>query len=522
MRHLAIMNIEKTVCENLLEVDYGSFKDIYEKNESRLIEFDYYRSSDNHFLFQLMVCENYILYDSERFVIKQVSPKISEGIAYVSVTAYHIMYEFQNHFIEPSEVKLDGNEEDKKKYTLNQGLEKIFKNQRQSIKFEFKIIGEFTATYTLEEIYNQNGIEAIKFIADRYNCIIYPKDTLICFYNESSFYKQSEEIIRYKYNTNAINASVSTLELRTAVKAYGKKLTTEEVKNYSPIKPEGFTLTSDFQKEKTWGTEKIGGRATVTVNCKFGNETIRYTIKKGPNGGLFTAYIDGEKIGTYSCWSKEIESKTIDLVKNVDKGTHQISLVFKGEDANHKPEKKKKARFLLGSKKTAVINLIADVKGDASYKAVTTYISPNSKLYGIKYASSLTNENISDKTKLEKWAKSQLQDTPKTELEVNYISENKLSPRDKVFFIHEMMGYNTELKVIRLERGHFYVKSIDVVAFSNSVKDMVQIQRALNRRMNKQDNQFKYQKQVIQKLQSESKLSPFTTRTVGSVIDDED
>lgn len=58
------------------------------------------------------------------------------------------------------------------------------------------------------------------------------------------------------------------------------KIRKERYKNYSPLKPEDFTYSSDFHKEKTWGTDVVGGRATVSVKCKFGNETIRYTIKK--------------------------------------------------------------------------------------------------------------------------------------------------------------------------------------------------------------------------------------------------
>lgn len=43
------------------------------------------------------------------------------------------------------------------------------------------------------------------------------------FYTPENFYKRSEEIIRYKYNTDNVVATISTVELRTAVKAYGKR-----------------------------------------------------------------------------------------------------------------------------------------------------------------------------------------------------------------------------------------------------------------------------------------------------------
>ncbi len=40
-------------------------------------------------------------------------------------------------------------------------------------------------------------------------------------------------MIRYQYNTDTVSATVSTLELRTAIKVFGKKYTAEEKKNYN-------------------------------------------------------------------------------------------------------------------------------------------------------------------------------------------------------------------------------------------------------------------------------------------------
>ncbi|PXA00438.1 peptidase, partial [Staphylococcus pseudintermedius] len=100
MIHLAVQNIENTIAENLLEVDYGSFKDTYSKNEARMIEFDFYKTESNAVIFQLLICENFILYQGTRFVIKQAVPKIAEGKTVVSITAYHVMFEFQGHYID--------------------------------------------------------------------------------------------------------------------------------------------------------------------------------------------------------------------------------------------------------------------------------------------------------------------------------------------------------------------------------------------------------------------------------------
>lgn len=55
------------------------------------------------------------------------------------------------------------------------------------------------------------------------------------FYTPENFYKRSEEIIRYKYNTDNVVATISTVELRTAVKAYGKRRDNDKKKKYEAM-----------------------------------------------------------------------------------------------------------------------------------------------------------------------------------------------------------------------------------------------------------------------------------------------
>ncbi|HDJ1257933.1 TPA: phage tail protein, partial [Staphylococcus aureus] len=122
------------------------------------------------------------------------------------------------------------------------------------------------------------------------------------------------------------------------------------------------------------------------------------------------------------------------------------------------------------------LNLIADNSGRNQYKAIVDYVADSAKQFGIRYANTQTNEDIETQDKLLEFAKKQINDTPKTELDVNYIGYEKIEPRDSVFFVHELMGYNTELKVVKLDRSHPFVNAIDEVSFSNEIKDMVQIQ----------------------------------------------
>lgn len=518
--HLAVMNFEKTICENLEGVDYISFKDEYNTNDNMSLSFTVYRMNSNRFEFDMLICENFIIFQGQTYVIKEATPKAEGSTVSVEITAHHIMFEFQNHYIESNKSEDENNEEDIPipTYTLKQYLEYGFKNQKIMHQYSFEIVGKFNKKVEIEELGGKNGIEYIKEGVELFNYIFYPKDDVIVFYHPDNLYHMTEKVIRYKYNTDDVSASVSTLDLRTVIKAYGKKHKSSETKNYQPYKPKDLSYTSDFVKEKTWGTEKVGGKMSVTINCKFGHETVRYTIKKGKDGGIFEAYMDGDYIGKYSCWHSSAKSETMDLIKNVSEGKHKLEFIFKGKDPKHDPPKDKKARFLVGTEKTNVINLIADISGDKAYKAIVTYESPNTSLYGKRFANTITNDQISSHKQLEKWAKSQIQDEPKTELTVKYLGYEEINHNDKIIFVHELMGFNTILKVLSITRGHPFTNTIDEVSFSNEIKDIVQIQQTLNRRLKEQDNKFNYQSNEINKLFSRDMSNPFSTEIIGSVL----
>lgn len=63
----------------------------------------------------------------------------------MDITAYHVMFEFQNHFVE----QLDDDSSDKKKkeYTLSQYLEYGFKNQKTNVKYTYKLFGDFSKNH---------------------------------------------------------------------------------------------------------------------------------------------------------------------------------------------------------------------------------------------------------------------------------------------------------------------------------------------------------------------------------------
>ena len=485
---LIVTDISNKMSELLLDIDYGTFKYEYERNSSRSISFTAYMSNRNVDVYNMLQNESFIEYNGQQYVIKDTDPKMVGNIHLNNITAHHIMFEFQNHFIGKDllneELNEEENEDDddevKTKYTLKQFLDYGFKNN--VLGYTYEIVGSFNEAKTIDDIGGKNGIEHLNEGADIFGYIYLADNKKIYIYDEASFYKQSDIVIRHLYNTDETSVSVNTADLKTRIRGFGKKKSKTETKNYSPIKPPNLTYHGEFIKEGTWRTEQIGASFSCDVKCKWGNETITFKLKKMLRGGIMTLYLDGNKIGDFSCYSKSATSENIILGKRLSKGTHTVKAVFK--DPNPDVDyKKNKPTMYVGTKTAKVVDTTAVLKGTDVYHAVETYTSPNAKVFGIREAAEYTNDKVLDSSTLIEELKKQLQDEPVVELSTNYLGTEKVNERDSIWFIHEIMQFDTELKVVSLTKQHPYLNEPDEVGFSNNRDDIIQIQQNINNKI---------------------------------------
>src|SRR5699024_2030318 len=277
-------------------------------------------------------------------------------------------------------------------------------------------------------------------------------------FEEKTFYRPSEVVIRHLYNTDTTSVSVNTNDLKTYIKGYGKKKSTSETKNYSPIKPPDMTYEGTFIKEGTWRTVQMGASFSCDVTCKWGNDTITFKLKKASKGGIMTLYLDSKKIDDYSCYTRTTTTKNIVHSTRLSKGTHTVKAIFKGKE-NSVDYKKSNPCMYVGTKTASVVNTTAVLKGEDVYHAVEEYTSPNAKVFGIRTAPEYTNDKVLDSIQLKEELIEQLQDEPVVELSTNYIDTEKVNERDSIWFIHEIMQFDTELKVVSLTKQHPYMNA---------------------------------------------------------------
>ncbi|MES5936894.1 prophage endopeptidase tail family protein [Mammaliicoccus lentus] len=489
MNSLVLMNRKKTFAEILTNFDFDSFKYEYEQNNERSITFTIYKTNMNSDIFDSIVNEMLILWKGQQYVIKNPAIKHNGLRVTKDVIAKHIFMEFQDHYIEKDleneELNSDTTEEDIPTYTLKQYLDFGFKDN--ALGFNYIIKGNIDKRVPIDELGGKNGMEYLVEGAELFDYIYFADNKTIYIYDRATFYELADFPIIYKYNNSEISATTDTLNLKTYIKGYGKKKTKTETKNYNPIKPPNLNYNGKFFKEGTWRTQEVGASYEKRFECKWGNETLTWSLKKLSRGGLLDVYLDDKLIGRYSCYSHTARSENIVIAKNLSKGWHTFKAVHRGADPNVK-EYKTAPTMYVGTEKSTTLNLTAVLKGSDVYYTSAEYKSPNYNLFGHKAAPTVYDDNALDKADLLETMKEELQDEPIVEVSTNYIGLDRVKENSEIRFIHKPIGFNLILKVVKLVESYPYLNKPVEVEFSNARDDIIKIQQRINNEIKRMKN----------------------------------
>ena len=503
MRDMVLKNKKGTFGEILVDYDFGSWKLNYEKNGERSIDFTIYKSYLNSDLFDALINEMIIIWKGQEYVVKSTSIKYDGEVVSNDVSAKHVFMEFQNHYIQKDleNEEMNGDEttdeDSKSTITLEQYLDFGFKGNK--IGFSYEIKGNFNKRIEVDELGNKNGMEFLTEGAELFNYIYFADNKKIYIYDEETFYQMADIPLIYKYNSSEVQATVSTMDVKTYIQGYGRKKTKTETKNYNPIKPKDLDYSNTFIKDGTWRTEITEASYSKEIDCKWGNETLEWTLKKMSKGGLIDVYLDGELIGRYDCYSKTATSEKIVIAKNMSKGKHTFKAVFKGAKPGIDYKNSKPCMYV-GTEKSTVLNITAVLKGTDIYHAYAEYKSPNIDAFGFSEAPTVFDDNALDSEELKKTIIAQLNDQPTVEVSTNYlgsveekhyIGQDDIKENNTIRFIHQPLGYNLDLKVVKLTIPHPLSNEPLEVDFSNSPTDIIKIQQGINRNIEKVNNLVK-------------------------------
>lgn len=486
MEALVLMNRTKEFGEILTDLDYESFKYEYERNNDRSISFTIFKSTENADIFDTITNEMLLLWKGQYYVIKNTKPIYDGVLLKNEIDAKHIFMDLQHHYLdkdlENEEVNADDEEKAKPTYTVEEYIKQIFKDNK--LGFSYKLVGTFNKRMPLDEFGGKNGLEALLEGAELFGYIYFADNKTIYIYDEDSFYERSDEPIIYKYNNDDAQVTISTMDLKTIIRGFGKKKTKTETKNYNPVNPKDLTYNGSFIKEGTWRTEQVGAAYTKDFECKWGNERLEWSLKKMSKGGMLEVFVDGESKGQFDCYSKNAETEKINIATGLAKGKHTFKAVFKGAKKGVDYKKSSPCMYV-GTSKATVLNLTAVLRGEDVYHTKATYKSPNYDSFGHLEAATVYDDEALNRDDLMSTLVNELQDEPVVEIATNYlgsvedkhyIQSGDIKENSLVRFIHKPMGYNVELKVVKITESHPIIPEPVEVEFSNASKDILKIQ----------------------------------------------
>lgn len=362
-------------------------------------------------------------------------------------------------------------------YSLKEYLDYGFANN--DFGFTFEIIGEFPKRVEIKDIGGKNLLQHISDGASLFNYIYFADNRNIRIYNPSQYYEMTDHPIIYRKNTSEITVKTDIKEMETYICGYGAKKTTKETKNYNPIKVTDLSLRGEFIKKGTYRTEKVGSYYIADINAKWGSEILQWNMKKGALGGVVEVELDGNVVGTYDQYSENGSTEKVVIGSKIKKGNHTVKVTYKGPSKRGNYDGKAPVMYVAGRKST-IFNSTAVLSGRDLYKWFEEYKSPNYDAFMFRQAPTVYADNVDTKADLKQQLIDTIKDTPITEVSTTYVGNDDIKENSMVRLVHKPMGFNTDLRVVKLTKYHPYAKKRPEVEFSNSTSTLLQIQKNLS------------------------------------------
>ena len=214
MDNLILTNPSRTVAEVLIDFDLGSFKYENEDNNSRSISLTAFKTNLNSDIYDMVQNESILLFRGQEYVIKTTDPKSDNITLMNDIVAHHIMYEFQNHYIDKDLESEEMNNEDDEElptptWTLEQYLNFGFKGNK--LGYKYKIVGTFDKRIAIDEVGDKNGIEFLVEGAELFGYTFYADNKTIFICDDDTSHKVTDVELIGGYNVDEASVSINKI-----------------------------------------------------------------------------------------------------------------------------------------------------------------------------------------------------------------------------------------------------------------------------------------------------------------------
>lgn len=484
-------------------IDVLDFQESWSKNESWQITFKIIQSDFNAFEFALIENEEIIVYDGEDFVIKSADIVENENSTIVGkeIIATHVMYDIQGYVQEDTQ---EGN----KTYTITSALNFLLGGNH--LGYSWVLHGAFSSITSENLGGDMDGVESISFICERFGAVCVPQNKVLHFYLESEFGEVTQSQFKEGYNVRNTKLSISTLNLKTAIRGYGKKVDVTDIfSKYTALAIErvgtGWTLQNGY-----WTATKIND----AFKFSFSGTGLRVKMLQTKLGGKWTFKIDGthtKQVSGYSSSGATTE-KLIEVKRGLENKTHTVVCTLVSRDGDNPNTKYPKLpEGVVNTGDWIGLYRAHDGTDQVYLFDPITYISPNVNLWngGVPiYQKPVRDDVISNPTTMRNKLISTLQDAPEISLATDLIDDEEFSKGDAWNYSSNNTKVDTEVKIVGYSKYPYDSQKNSEVVFSNARKAMSDIQQDIRRATKEAQKAFKnIGKTVIESIPAEIKDS---------------
>ncbi|MCU7356521.1 phage tail protein [Enterococcus dispar] len=236
MNDIVIANFEKTKEEILVGVDRDSFFENWQENETWEVGFLVMKTKSNAHSFDLVDYESSVFWNGQEFIIKQMKDYAVGAQRFKEVVATHVYYTIQDGY---QYEQMTGT------FSINQCLSHIFSAGNRGFSYEVINTNGVFSRIEQENFGDGNYLKLIDEVLSDYDAVVIPDNKHLRFYPRTYYGNETQEQIRYKFNTDEVHFEIDTYSLKTQIRGFGKKKEDDSY-YFSPI-----TYTSP--ESSKWG-----------------------------------------------------------------------------------------------------------------------------------------------------------------------------------------------------------------------------------------------------------------------------
>ncbi|APX72090.1 hypothetical protein BTM29_05710 [Companilactobacillus allii] len=213
------------------------------------ISFTAWLSDDAKVSFDMLQGESYVIYDGQKYVIKQCIQKYVDDLVTKDITAVHEIFGIQNF----RQFKINSGSDS---YSIDSMLKFIFDSPYNTEGFDYKIIGTFSKVDIIDWG-NCSGLDAIQKAVDSYGAKWLPNGKTVILYDSNSYKNPTNKQYIWAHNTNDIELSVDYTSIQNGAMLYGA--TKDDSHTQTPdsntvIDSAGISMTATPTGKDTKGT----------------------------------------------------------------------------------------------------------------------------------------------------------------------------------------------------------------------------------------------------------------------------